>query len=129
MRLTAAKTTVDILRTGDSTFSGDIGQAALKLLAEVVGLGPDFLLNITLENISATKVAGELSILLHADPSHYKIERRYVELLPIVPGCPITMDFQVTVMVDSEGMLPPDLTPENSIIRVMIIKDGQVLNL
>ena len=38
MRLTAAKTTLDIVRSSDSTFSGDVGQAALKLLAEVVGL-------------------------------------------------------------------------------------------
>lgn len=125
MRLTAAKTTVDILRTGDSTFSGDIGQA-LKLLAEVVGLGPDFVLYVTLENLSATKIAAELIILLHADPKHYKIERRLVQLLPLVPGCPITMDFPVTVQMDAEGMMPLDMTPENSIIRVMVAKDGQV---
>lgn len=125
MRLTAAKTTVDILRTGDSTFSGDIGQAPLKLLAEVVGLGPDFVMNVTLENMSATKIAGGLIILLHADPKHYKIDRRLVQVLPIVPACPMTMDFPITVLVDAEGMLPIDLTPENSIIRVMVIKDGQ----
>lgn len=85
MRLEAAKTTVEILRTGDSTFSGD-HQMPLKLLVQVDGLGPDFLLVVTLENISATKMASHLSILLHADPSHYKIDRRFVELTPLMPG-------------------------------------------
>lgn len=85
MRLEAAKVTVDILRTGDSTFSGDF-QTPLKLLAQVDGLGPDFLLSVTLENISATKIVRNLSILLHANPEHYKIARMYAELTPLVPG-------------------------------------------
>lgn len=85
MRLEAAKVTVDILRTGDSTFSGDF-QTPLKLLAQVDGLGPDFLLNVTLENISATKIVRNLSILLHANPEHYKIEKLFAELTPLVPG-------------------------------------------
>lgn len=85
MRLEAAKTIVEILRTGDSTFSGD-HQMPLKLLAQVDGLGPDFLLTVTLENISASKMASQLSVLLHADPSHYKIDKRYVELTPLMPG-------------------------------------------
>ena len=53
-----------------------MGQAALKLLAEVVGLGQDFILYVTLENISATKIATNLYIIIHADPSLYKIEKR-----------------------------------------------------
>lgn len=85
MRMEAAKVTVDILRTGDSTFSGDF-QTPLKLLAQVDGLGPDFLLTVTLENISATKIVRNLSILLHANPEHYKIGRMYAELTPLVPG-------------------------------------------
>lgn len=85
MRLEAAKVTVDILRTGDSTFSGDF-QVPLKLLAQVDGLGPDFLLTVTLENISATKVVTNLSVLLHANPEHYKIEKRYFEITPLMPG-------------------------------------------
>lgn len=85
MRLEAAKVTVDILRTGDSTFSGDF-QTPLKLLAQVDGLGPDFLLTVTLENISATKIVRNLSILLHANPDHYKISRMFAELTPLVPG-------------------------------------------
>lgn len=85
LRLEAAKVTVDILRTGDSTFSGDY-QIPLKLLAQVDGLGPDFLLTITLENISATKIVGNLSILLHANPDHYKIDRIFAQITPLVPG-------------------------------------------
>lgn len=85
MRLEAAKVTVDILKTGDSTFSGDF-HTPMKLLALVDGLGPDFLLTVTLENISATKVVTNLSVLLHANPEHYKIEKRYAELTPLMPG-------------------------------------------
>jgi hypothetical protein len=54
--------------------------------AQVDGLGPDFLLTLTLENISATKVITNLSIILHANPNHYKVERMYAELTPLVPG-------------------------------------------
>lgn len=85
MRLEAAKVTVEILRTGDSTFSGDY-QTPLKLLAQVDGLGPDFLLTVTLENISETKTVADVSILLHANPNHYKIGRRYAEITPLMPG-------------------------------------------
>lgn len=85
MRLEAAKVTVEILRTGDSTFSGDY-QTPLKLLAQVDGLGPDFLLTVTLENISATRVVTNLSILLHADPKHYEIKRRFANITPLLPG-------------------------------------------
>ena len=83
------------------------------------------MLYLTLENISTTKIATNLAVLLHADPELYKIDTRYVQLTPIVPGCPLKIDFDVSVPIDAEGMLP-DLTPENSIIRVMVIKDGLV---
>lgn len=98
MRLEAAKVTVEILRTGDSTFSGDY-QTPLKLLAQVDGLGPDFLLTVTLENISATRVVTNLSILLHADPRHYGIARRYAEITPLLPGKPLTQMLAVSFAV------------------------------
>lgn len=34
------------------------------------------------------------------------------------------MDFQVRVCVTTENLLPGDMTLENSIIRVLIVKDG-----
>lgn len=34
------------------------------------------------------------------------------------------MDFQVRVSVTTENLLPGDMTLENSIIRVLIVKDG-----
>ncbi|KAL7021319.1 hypothetical protein ACKWTF_011841 [Chironomus riparius] len=122
MRLEAAKVTVDILRTGDSTFSGDL-QTPLKLLAQVDGLGPDFLLTLTLENISATKIITNLAIILHANPNHYKIEKMYAELTPLVPGIPLVADFTVRIQLTSENTLPADMTLENSIVRVLIVKE------
>lgn len=85
MRLEAAKVTCDILRTGDSSFSGDY-QTPLKLLAQIDGLGPDFLLTVTLENISAMKIVSNLSILLHANPQHYRINKMFAQLTPLIPG-------------------------------------------
>jgi Bardet-Biedl syndrome 1 protein len=85
MKLEAAKVTIDVLRTGDSTFSGDY-QTPLKLFAQVDGLGPDFLLTLTLENISATKAISNLSIILHSNLNHYKIDKPYSELTPVLPG-------------------------------------------
>lgn len=34
------------------------------------------------------------------------------------------MDFNVLVQVTSDNLLPNDMTLENSIIRVLVIKDG-----
>lgn len=34
------------------------------------------------------------------------------------------MDFEVSVRVTPENLLPSDMTLENSVIRVMVIKDG-----
>lgn len=34
------------------------------------------------------------------------------------------MDFNVSVRLTSENLLPSDMTMENSIIRVLVIKDG-----
>lgn len=141
MRLEAAKVTVDILRTADSTFSGD-HQTPLKLLAQVDGLGPDFLLTLTLENISATKIVRNLSILLHANPNHYGIEKSFAPLIPLVPGkmrkfregadpsnilfvgIPLIATFKISIQMTPESQLPHDMTMENSIIRVLIIKEG-----
>jgi Bardet-Biedl syndrome 1 protein len=123
MRLEAAKVTVDILRTADSTFSGD-HQTPLKLLVQVDGLGPDFLLTLTLENISATKIVKNLSILLHSNPNHYKIENPFMQLTPLVPGAPLLISFKVSIPMQPENLLPADMTLENSIIRVLIIKEG-----
>ncbi|KAG5673312.1 hypothetical protein PVAND_003372 [Polypedilum vanderplanki] len=122
MRLEAAKVTVDILRTGDSTFSGDL-QTPIKLLAQCDGLGPDFLLTLTLENISATKIVTNLSIIIHANPNHYKVDKQSVDLTPLVPGIPLITDFNVSIQITSENLLPPDMTLENSIIRVLIVKE------
>ena len=60
--------------------------SSIKASGWIVGLGRDFILYVTLENISATKIATNLYIIIHADPSLYKIEKRFVELSPIVPG-------------------------------------------
>jgi Bardet-Biedl syndrome 1 protein len=83
----------------------------------------DFLLTITLENISATKIVTNLTIIIHANPNHYKVDKLCAELTPLVPGVPLISDFSVSIQITSENLLPSDMTLENSIIRVLIIKE------
>jgi Bardet-Biedl syndrome 1 protein len=85
MRLTAAKITLHVLKTGDSTFSGGL-HTPIKLLSEIYGVGPQFTLALTLENMSATNVVTNLSILFHANTELYKIENVYSKITPLIPG-------------------------------------------
>lgn len=127
LRLTAARATVDTINSAESTISGDIGQAPIKLAAEIQGLGPVFRLKIILENMATRKEAMGLSVLLHADHRHYLLEKPYTKLPSLTPSSPLKLDFKVTVILDKNDGLPPsDLTPETAIIRVMIVKTGQV---
>lgn len=91
LRLTAARETVDVINSAESTISGDIGHAPIKLSAEVCGLGPIFRLFLTIENMSAHQLAGNLAILLHADHRHYHLEQAYckVSFLTYLESSPI----------------------------------------
>lgn len=80
LRLTAARATVDIINSAESTISGDIGHAPIKLAAEVLGLGPVFRLFLTLENMATRKEAANVAVLLHADITHYTLERPYTKV-------------------------------------------------
>lgn len=128
--MTAARKTVDIINSADSTISGDSGHSPIKLAAEVLGVGPVYRLFLKIENISERKEAGGLSVLLHADHRHYNIEKRYAKLPLLIPGIPLKIDFKITIILDPTDKLPSvDLNSENSIIRVMIIANGQVISL
>lgn len=77
LRLTAARATVDAIKSADTTISGDVGHAPVKLAAEVMGMGPVFRLFLTLENLATRREAANLAVLLHADDHHYQLERQY----------------------------------------------------
>lgn len=77
LRLTAARETVDVINSAESTISGDIGHAPIKLAAEVCGLGPVFHLFLIIENMAARRMASDLCVLLHCDHRHYLLERPY----------------------------------------------------
>ncbi|XP_059613859.1 Bardet-Biedl syndrome 1 protein [Phlebotomus argentipes] len=127
LRLTAARATVDVINLAESTLSGDGAFAPIKMSAEVLGLGPVFRLKLRLENMaSRRREASNLCVLLHAENRHYTLDRPFARLPPLAPGVPLTIDFKVTVIIDpTDGLPPPDLTPDNSVIRVMIFKCGQ----
>lgn len=77
LRLTAAKETVEVINSSESTISGDIGQAAIKLAAEVRGLGPVFQLFLIIENMAVQTPTGDLRVLLHSDHRHYALKSPY----------------------------------------------------
>lgn len=77
LRLTAARETVDVINSAESTISGDIGHAPIKLAAEVCGLGPVFQLFLIIENMAVRRMASDLCVLLHCDQRHYLLERPY----------------------------------------------------
>ncbi|KAJ6640773.1 Bardet-Biedl syndrome 1 protein like [Pseudolycoriella hygida] len=125
LRLTAARTTIDTINSAESTISGDVGSAPIKLAAEVLGLGPVFRIVLTLENMAARRDAPHINVLLHADDQHYCLEKPYASLPTLVPGSPIKIDFKITTLLDpNDGLPPSDLTPENAIVRVMLLKSG-----
>lgn len=80
LRLTAARATVDAINSADSAISGDVGHAPVKLAAEVLGLGPVFRLFLTLENLATRREAANVTVLLHADDKHYRLERPYAKV-------------------------------------------------
>lgn len=80
LRLTAARATLDAIKSADSTISGDIGHVPVKLAAEVMGMGPVFRLFLTLENLAAHREASNLAVILHADDNHYLLERQYTKV-------------------------------------------------
>lgn len=127
MRLLAAKSTLDVIVQAETTLSGDIGYSPIKLAAEVLGFGPEFILKLKVENLSVRQVAAQLCVLLHANPRHYKLNQPFVYLPPLLPNFPIKLDFDVTCETDaSDGMPPPDLTPETATIKCIIFRSGQV---
>lgn len=85
MRLTAAKYTLQILKTGDSNFSSGL-VTPIKLNSSVYGVGPEFLIKLTLENMSTMNIVTNLSVLFHAHPELYRIEKIFAQITPLIPG-------------------------------------------
>lgn len=127
MRLLAARSTLEVITRAETTLSGDIGYSAIKLAAEVLGYGPEFILKLKIENLSIRREASHLCVLLHANRRHYKLDQQFTYLPPLVPHFPVTIDFRVLVETDPDhGMPPPDLTFDNAIIKCMVFRTGQV---
>ncbi|XP_055384123.1 Bardet-Biedl syndrome 1 protein homolog [Condylostylus longicornis] len=125
LRLTAAKATVEAISTSESTISGDSKHAPIKLAAEICGVGPQFRLFLTIENMSTTKPATFLTVLLHADKNHYQLPKAVANLPTLIPGIPMKIDFEVNAVLDPIDHLPPsDLTVEKAIVRIFILKKG-----
>ncbi|KAH8302769.1 hypothetical protein KR044_010695 [Drosophila immigrans] len=126
LRHTAARATIDAINSSESTISGDLTHAPVKLSAEVCGSGPAFRLYLTVQNLSTFKMASNLVVLLHADRRHYTMQQSMARLPSVLPGIPLRVDFEVVAVLDVVDKLPPgSLTPDNSQIRVMLLKTGQ----
>lgn len=67
------------------------------------------------------------SVLLHADHQYHKLNSSLTQLPVLVPRVPIKLNFDVSVITNFVGkLLPGDLSQDNSIIKVIILKTGQV---
>lgn len=85
LRLIAARETVEVINSAESTISGDIGQTPIKLAAEVCGLGPVFQVFLIVENMSQQKVASDLCVLLHCDHQHFLLKNAYQKVCELKP--------------------------------------------
>lgn len=127
MRLMAARSTLDVIVQAESSLSGDIGCSSLKLAAEVLGYGPEFILKLKIENLSVRQEASQLCVLLHANPSHYKLNEPFVYLPPLLPNFSMKIHFNVTVETNPDDGLPPaDLTMEKAAIKCILFRRAQV---
>lgn len=127
MRLMAARSTLDVIVQAETTLSGDIGYSSIKLAAEVLGYGPEFILKLKIENLSVRLEASHLCVLLHANHRHYKLNQSFAYLSPLMPNFPLTIDFNVTVEVSpDDGLPPPDLGLDNAVIKCIVFRRGQV---
>lgn len=81
LRLIAARETVEVINSAESTISGDIGQTPIKLAAEIFGLGPVFQLCLIIENMSSRKVAADLCVLLHCDHRHFLLNKPFQKVM------------------------------------------------
>lgn len=52
LRIKAARAMVEAIHSADTSFSNDNRAAALKISADVIGLGPNFHLILSIENIA-----------------------------------------------------------------------------
>ncbi|KAL9904916.1 Bardet-Biedl syndrome 1 isoform 3-T5 [Glossina fuscipes fuscipes] len=131
LRHTAARATVGALNSSEQTTSNDITHAPVKLSAEVCGAGSIFRVYLTIQNLSTYKMASNLTVLIHSDRRHYTTVKSLAKIslfqLPcILPGIPLKIDFEVVAVINPNDKLPPhSLTPDNSHIRIMLIKAQQ----
>lgn len=150
LRHTAARATVSALNSSEQTTSIDITHAPVKLSAEVCGVGSTFRVYLTIQNLSTYKMASNLTVLIHSDRRHYTTVKSLAKVpynvsynvpikiiliinfislfqLPcILPGIPLKIDFEVVAVINPNDKLPPhSLTPDNSHIRIMLIKARQ----
>uniref|UniRef100_A0A1A9ZFV4 Uncharacterized protein n=1 Tax=Glossina pallidipes TaxID=7398 RepID=A0A1A9ZFV4_GLOPL len=126
LRHTAARATVSALNSSEQTTSIDITHAPVKLSAEVCGVGSIFRVYLTIQNLSTYKMASNLTVLIHSDRHHYTTVKSLAKLPCILPGIPLKIDFEVVAVINPNDKLPPhSLTPDNSHIRIMLIKAQQ----
>ena len=127
MRLLAARSALDVIVQAESTLSGDIGHSSIKLAAEVLGYGPEFILKLQMDNLSVRLAATHLCVLLHGNQKHYRLNKSFAYIPPLLPNFPMKIDFTVTVITDPDnGLTPPDLTMENAAIKCIVFRRGQV---
>ncbi|KNC56413.1 bardet-Biedl syndrome 1 protein [Thecamonas trahens ATCC 50062] len=72
---------------------------SLRLLAQIVGLGPSFLVKITVTNSSPSAASG-LSVVIGHNPEVYSMPRSILPLPLLVPGVPYVLALQLKCLVE-----------------------------
>jgi hypothetical protein len=93
----------------------------VRLEVEVAGLGPFFLLRVTLTNLDPTKALAKVSLALTCDSSAYRLAKHIVHLPLLVPGLAYVADIQVECR---DAAAPPGL--KSGDVSILVLAPGLV---
>ncbi|KAG0433768.1 hypothetical protein HPB47_019578 [Ixodes persulcatus] len=94
LRVTAARNYARALGSNLQPVSAPNQGHSMELSAQVQGLGPEYLLHLRLQNSRPGPVPTDLSVVIHSDPSLYKVPY-------LVPGLVYRLSTRVSCLVES----------------------------
>ncbi|RXG51025.1 Bardet-Biedl syndrome 1 protein [Armadillidium vulgare] len=113
LRLNTARSYVQALESSSNPVSLT-QEEPLKLSAQVLGLGPTFLLRVELQNTSPTNPSLHLFVVFFCDDTVYDIQSPYIQVPMLVPGVPHIVETLITC-VSELGV--------SDTVRVFVLKE------
>ncbi|KAM7299459.1 Bardet-Biedl syndrome 1 protein [Ixodes scapularis] len=115
LRVTAARHYARALGSNLQPVSAPNQGHSLELSAQVQGLGPEYLLHLRLQNSRPGPVPTDLSVVIHSDPSLYKVARPILRVPYLVPGLVYRLSTRVSCLVES-GL--------SDVLKVLVTRGG-----